>query len=83
MCEMALQFVNSNNDNILSFVNNINTIDGGTHVTGFKNALLRVINEQMKEKNLTDGKIGEIQLSDITDGLYAIVSVKVPEPQFE
>ena len=83
MCEIALQFVNSNNDNILSFVNNINTIDGGTHVTGFKNALLRVINEMMKEHNLTDGKIGEIQLSDITDWLYAIVSVKVPEPQFE
>lgn len=83
MCDIALQFVNSNNDNVLSFVNNINTIDGGTHVTGFKNALLRVINELMKDQNLTDGKIGEIQLSDITDGLYSIVSVKVPEPQFE
>jgi DNA gyrase subunit B len=83
MCEIALQFVNTNNDNILSFVNNINTIDGWTHVIWFKNALLRVINEIMKNQNLADGKIWEIQLSDITDWLYGIISIKIPEPQFE
>ena len=81
--EVACQFVDSTNDTILSFTNNIRTIDGGTHVLGFKDALLTVINEVATAKWLVDKKIGQFQISDITDGLYAIVSVKVPEPQFE
>lgn len=83
MVEIACQFVDSTNDTILSFTNNIRTIDGGTHVLGFKDALLTVVNEVAASKGLIDKKIGQFQISDITDGLYAIVSVKVPEPQFE
>lgn len=81
--DLTFKYVDSTNDTILSFVNNIVTKDHGTHVTGFKNALLDVINELTKEKGKADHKIGEFQPSDITDGLYAIVTVKIPEPQFE
>ncbi|AHB41189.1 hypothetical protein P148_SR1C00001G0394 [candidate division SR1 bacterium RAAC1_SR1_1] len=83
LAEIAFQLVNTNNDNTLSFVNNIPTTDGGTHVLGFRSALLNVINELSKEKDKINKKIGEFQYSDVTDGLYAIVSVKIPEPQFE
>lgn len=83
LVEIAFQYINSPNDNWLSFVNNINTVDGGTHVVGFKNALLTVINETAKAKGKVDNKIGEIQASDISEGLYSIVTVKIPEPQFE
>ncbi|MFZ2150443.1 MAG: DNA gyrase subunit B [Candidatus Absconditicoccaceae bacterium] len=81
--EISFQFVNTTNDHTLSFVNNIPTKDGGTHLLGFKSALLRIINEIGKEKEKIDKKIGEYQYSDVTDGLYAIVTVKIPEPQFE
>ncbi len=67
----------------MSFVNNIPTKDGGTHVLGFKSAVLRVINEIAKEKGKIDKKIGEFQYSDVMEGLYAILNVKIPEPQFE
>jgi len=83
MVEIACQFVNSANNTLLSFVNNITTKDWGTHVLWFKDALLEVINEVAAEKGEVDKKIGQFQTSDVTDGLYAIVSVKVPEPQFE
>ncbi len=81
--EIAFQFVNTTNDHILSFVNNIPTVDGWTHVLWFKSALLNVINELGKEKDKINKKIWEFQYSDVTDGLYAIVTVKIPEPQFE
>ena len=81
--EISFQFVDSTNDNIMSFVNNITTKDGGMHVLGFKDALLKVINEVAQAEGEIDKKIGEFQISDITDGLYAIVTVKIPEPQFE
>jgi DNA gyrase subunit B len=81
--EIAFQLVNSTNDNTISFVNNIPTPDGGTHVLGFKSALLTIINEIAQAKGLVHKKIGEFQYSDITDGLYAIVTVKIPEPQFQ
>jgi len=83
LAEVAFEFVNTSNDHILSFVNNIPTIDGGTHVLGFKSALLNIINEVGKEKDKINKKIWEFQYSDVTDGLYAIVTVKIPEPQFE
>ncbi|MCK9467234.1 MAG: DNA gyrase subunit B [Candidatus Absconditabacterales bacterium] len=83
LAEIAFQFVNTSNDHTLSFVNNIPTKDGGSHVLGFKSALLQAINEVGKEKDKIDKKIGEFQYSDVTDGLYAIVNVKIPEPQFE
>ncbi len=83
LIELAFQYINSSNDNGLSFVNNVNTIDGGTHVVWFRNALLNVINETAKAKGKVDNKIGELQSSDITEWLYSIVSIKIPEPQFE
>ncbi|HKL44533.1 MAG TPA: DNA gyrase subunit B [Candidatus Absconditabacterales bacterium] len=83
LAEITFQFVNTSNDHTLSFVNNIPTKDGGTHVLGFKSALLTAINEVGKAKDKIDKKIGEFQYSDVTDGLYAIVNVKIPEPQFE
>jgi len=83
LSEIAFEFVDSPNDHILSYVNNIPTIDGGSHILGFKSALLNVINEVGKEKDKINKKIWEFQYSDVTDGLYAIVTVKIPEPQFE
>lgn len=81
--EISFQFVNTNNDHTLSFVNNIPTKDGGTHILGFKSALLKIMNEIGKERDKIDKKIWEFQYSDVTDGLYGIVTVKIPEPQFE
>ncbi len=81
--DITFQFVDSTNDNIMSFVNNVNTVDGGTHVNGFKNALLKIINETAQASNQIDKKVWEFQMSDITDWLYAIISIKIPEPQFE
>ena len=81
--EISFQFVNTNNDHTLSFVNNIPTKDGGTHILGFKSALLKIMNEMGKERDKIDKKIWEFQYSDVTDGLYGIVTVKIPEPQFE
>ncbi len=83
LAEITFQFVNTSNDHTLSFVNNIPTKDGGTHILWFRSALLRAINEIWKEKDKIDKKIWEFQYSDVTDGLYAIVNVKIPEPQFE
>ncbi len=83
LAEISFQFVNTTNDHTLSFVNNIPTKDWGTHLLWFKSALLRIINEIWKEKEKIDKKIGEYQYSDVTDWLYAIVTVKIPEPQFE
>jgi len=83
LTEFAFEFVDSPNDHILSYVNNIPTIDGWSHVLGFKSALLNIINEVGKEKDKINKKIWEFQYSDVTDGLYAIVTVKIPEPQFE
>lgn len=83
LVECAFQFLNTTNENLLSFVNNIPTRDHGTHVVGFKNALLQRINELVKEKDKFNKKLGEFTLQDISDGLYAIVTVKIPEPQFQ
>ena len=81
--DIAFQFVDSQNSNILSFVNNIHTADWWTHLNGFKWWLLTVVNEYAKQWWFLDPKIWEFQPWDITDGLYAIVSVKVPNPEFE
>jgi len=83
LVQVAFQFVNSANDNIQSFVNNIPTVDWGTHVLWFKSALLKKVNEMATEKGKMIKKIGEFTYSDITDGLYAIITVKIPEPQFQ
>ncbi len=81
--EVALQWNDSYSETISSYVNNINTIEGGTHVSGFRNALTRVVNKYLSEsgigKDLKEGLTGE----DIREGLACVISTKVPEPQFE
>ena len=84
MVEVALQWTSSYQENVLSFVNNINTIEGGTHVSGLKAALTRTINAYAQSKNLLKSNKGEtIAGDDIREGLTAVISTKVPEPQFE
>ncbi len=79
--DIAIQYNKSYQDNIFGFVNTINTIEGGTHVSGFKTALTRVINDYGKSKGTL--KNGSLSGDDVREGLTAIVSVKIPEPQFE
>ncbi len=84
--DVALRYSNTYNDNILTFVNNINTIEGGTHLSGFRSALTRAMNNYATKNNLIKAKKNEkITLSgeDFREGLTAILSVKVAEPQFE
>jgi DNA gyrase subunit B len=79
--EVALRYNSGYQENVFSFVNNINTIEGGTHLSGFKTALTRVMNNFGKDAGAKE----DIKLSgdDVLEGLTAVVSVKVPEPQFE
>lgn len=80
--EVAMQYNDGYGEQLFSFVNNINTIEGGTHVSGFKSALTKVCNKKAKELNLV--KEGDAFSSeDIREGLVAIINLKVPEPQFE
>ena len=84
--DVALRYSNSYNDNILTFVNNINTIEGGTHLSGFRSALTRAMNNHASKNNLIKAKKNEkISLTgeDFKEGLTAILSIKVAEPQFE
>tara|TARA_B110000116_G_scaffold260802_1_gene264280 strand:- start:1706 stop:3676 length:1971 start_codon:yes stop_codon:yes gene_type:complete len=84
--DVALRYGNTYNDNILTFVNNINTIEGGTHLSGFRTALTRAMNNHAAKNNLLKAKKNEkITLSgeDFREGLTAILSIKVAEPQFE
>ena len=81
--EIAIQYTTSYSENIYSFVNNINTIEGGTHLEGFKRSLTKVFNDYAKSKNILKEKDGNLQGDDIREGITAIISVKVKEPQFE
>jgi DNA gyrase subunit B len=84
--DAALRYSSTYNDNILTFVNNINTIEGGTHLSGFRSALTRSMNNYATKNNLIKAKKNEkISLTgeDFREGLTAIISVKVAEPQFE
>lgn len=81
--EVAMQYNDSYGENIFTFANNINTIEGGTHLTGFKSALTRTINQYCKSKNLLKDSDAAISGDDVREGLTAVVSVKVPNPQFE
>ena len=81
--EVAICYNVNQREVIYSFVNNINTHEGGTHVSGFRTALTRVVNDLGKTLGLLKDKDGKLQGSDIREGLTAIVSVKVPQPQFE
>lgn len=80
--DIVMQYTTAYNDEIVSFVNNINTIEGGTHVSGFKSALSRTFSSYIEKNNMNKNKI-PLSADDIREGLYAILSVKVPEPQFE
>jgi len=80
--EMALQYNDGYGEQLFSFVNNINTIDGGTHVAGFKGALTKECNKRAQELGLS--KDGEVFSSeDVREGLVCVISIKIPEPQFE
>lgn len=81
--EVALLYNDSYNENLLSFVNNIKTPDGGTHETGFRMGLTRVITNYVEANASAREKDNKITGEDVREGLIAIVSVKVPEPQFE
>ncbi len=81
--EIALQYTTAYSDNIYSFVNNINTVEGGTHLEGFKRALTKVFNDYAKSHNILKEKDGNLQGEDIREGITAVISVKVKEPQFE
>ena len=80
--EVALQYNNSYNENVYSYANNINTREGGTHLMGFRAALTRTVNEYARANKIfkTETKLGG---EDLREGLVAIVSVKLPDPQFE
>jgi DNA gyrase subunit B len=81
--EVALCYNNSYSEHIYSYVNNINTIEGGTHVAGFRRALTRVFKSYGDKNNMFEKAKVEIEGDDFREGLSAIISVKVPEPQFE
>jgi DNA gyrase subunit B len=81
--ECSLQWTPLYQESVYTFVNNINTHDGGTHLTGFRNALTRIINDYAKRQNHVKEADGNFTGEDVREGLTAIVSVKVPEPQFE
>lgn len=81
MLEVAMQYNDGYNELLYSFVNNINTTEGGTHVAGFKSALTKVCNKRAQiEKLLKDGSLSS---EDVREGLVAVINIKVPEPQFE
>ncbi|MFH1198556.1 MAG: DNA topoisomerase (ATP-hydrolyzing) subunit B [Candidatus Omnitrophota bacterium] len=81
--EVAMQYNDGYSETIFSFANNINTIEGGTHLSGFKSALTRAVNQYAKGKNLIKGDEVAISGEDTREGLTAVISVKVPNPQFE
>lgn len=81
--EVALQYNDGYAENIFSFANNINTIEGGTHLSGFKSALTRAINQYCKNKGLFKNEDISLSGEDVREGLTAVVSVRLPDPQFE
>ena len=81
--EIAIQYTTAYSENIYTFVNNINTIEGGTHLEGFKRALTKTFNDYARNHNLLKEKDQNLQGEDIREGITAVVSVKVKEPQFE
>ncbi len=81
--EIAIQYTSAYSENIYTFVNNINTIEGGTHLEGFKRSLTKVFNDYARSHNILKEKDSNLQGEDIREGITAVVSVKVKEPQFE
>ncbi len=81
--EIAMQYTSDFSENIHTFANNINTIEGGTHLSGFRAALTRTLNDYARRNNILKEKDAALSGDDVREGLTAIVSVRVPEPQFE
>jgi DNA gyrase subunit B len=81
--EVALQYTNAFNDQVLTFANTINTPEGGMHLTGFRSALTRTLNNYARTNNLLKEKEDNLTADDVREGLTAIVSVKLADPQFE
>ena len=81
--ETALQYNDTYNERVYSFVNNINTIEGGTHLSGFKTALTRTLNNYVVENKINNDLKEKFSGDDVREGLVAVISVKVPAPQFE
>jgi len=81
--EAAFQYNDSYGEDVFSFANNINTIEGGTHMSGFKTAMTRATNQYAKSKNLLKDLEAGLSGTDLNEGLAAVISVKVPRPQFE
>ncbi len=83
MVEVAFQYNDGYTESTFSFVNNINTIDGGTHLAGFRNGLTKCINDYVKRNNLLKDAEAKLSGEDIREGLTSIVSIKIGDPQFE
>ena len=81
--ELAMRYNDSYNENVLSFVNNINTHEGGTHVSGFRRALTRTLKVYAEKNNLLKNYKGDLAGDDFREGITAVLSIKVAEPQFE
>ncbi len=81
--EVALQYSDSFNETVLTFANTINTVDGGTHLTGFRSALTRTINDVGRKLSVLKDGDPNLTGDDVREGLTAVISVKVPDPQFE
>ncbi len=81
--EIAMQYTDAYNESVLSFANNINTHGGGTHLTGFRNGITRVLNDYARKNKLIKESDANLSGDDVREGLTAIVSVKLPNPEFE
>lgn len=81
--EIAMQYTDSYAENVYSYANNIGTVEGGTHLSGFKSALTRTMNDYARQRKLFKSKDQSLSGEDVREGLTAVVSVKLPEPQFE
>ena len=81
--EIAIMYNTGFSENVHSYVNNINTIEGGTHLAGFKNAMTKTFNEYARNQKLLKDNDANLSGDDIREGLTAIISIKIPEPQFE
>ena len=81
--EIAMQYSDAFNETLFSFANNINTIEGGTHMSGFRSALTRTVNAYAKSNKLIKDEKKSMSGEDIREGLTAVISVKIPDPQFE
>ncbi len=83
LVEVSLQYNKDYSDNMISFVNNIHTPEGGTHMTGFRTALTRTINKYARDKAILKEKDQNLTNEDVIEGIVVVLSVKVVDPQFE